>query len=205
MKYGYIRVSTDNQDFIRQESILNGLNLDVIIEEKISGKKAADTRPAFNELLNKLKENDDVYFESMSRMGRNLANLIETSNFLVKEKKVNIYFLKENITLLHDTNDFNSSMTNLIFNIMGAFAQFERDLIADRTRETLQAKKEQGIILGRPTNQVSNEELKEKYTAKTPEGKYLYTVDELINIFGLSKQTIISRMKKMGITRYKIK
>lgn len=205
MKYGYIRVSTDNQDFIRQESIMASLKLDEIIEEKISGKKAADSRPAFQNLLTKLTVGDSIYFESMSRMGRNLANLIETSNFLVKEKKVNVYFLKENITLMQNSNDFNSSMTNLIFNIMGAFAQFERDLIADRTRETLQAKKEQGIILGRPTNNVSDEELKAKYTAKTPAGTYLYTIDELVALLGLSKPTIINRMKKLGITRNKIK
>lgn len=199
MKYGYIRVSTEKQDFLRQQEILSHLQLDRVFEEKITGKKDAEARASFNEMLLNLKAGDSVYFESMSRMGRNLANLIETSNHLVKELKVNVYFLKENISLIVDSSDFNSSMTNLIFNIMGAFAQFERDLIADRTRETLQAKKAQGVKLGRPLKNI--EGLLDDYTLKTDSGAYAYDLEELSERYRLTKQAIIYKMKKQGISR----
>lgn len=147
MNYAYMRVSTvDKQEFIRQEFALKDYKIDQYFEEKISGTKKASTRPEFEKLIETVKEGDTIYFESMSRMARSMQDLIETTNFLANKKKVKVVFIKENIVVGGNGLD---AMSQLVFNIMGAFAQFERDLISDRTKQALQAKKESGIVLGR--------------------------------------------------------
>lgn len=149
MKYGYCRVSTqDKQEFTRQEFALREYSLDRIFEEKISGMKKACGREEFNKMLGLLQDGDEVYFESMSRMARSMQDLIDTTNLLVKQKKVKVVFIKENLTI-GDGKGLDA-MGALIFNIMGAFAQFERDLTADRVRQALAAKKADGVVLGRP-------------------------------------------------------
>ena len=142
MKYGYIRVSTLSQDFYRQQmELLNsGVEQNNIFEEKVSGTKKATTRPMFEQLVEKLNPGDEIYFESMSRMARSMQDLIDTTNMLVKKKQVKVVFLKENLTI--GGINGNDAMATLIFNIMGSFAQFERDLIADRTKQGIRARRE---------------------------------------------------------------
>ena len=148
MNYAYLRVSTiDKQEFTRQEFALKDYKIDQYFEEKISGTKKASTRPEFEKMLKAVKEGDTIYFESMSRMARSMQDLIETTNYLANKRKVKVVFIKENITVGGNGLD---AMSQLVFNIMGAFAQFERDLISDRTKQSLQAKKAQGIRLGTP-------------------------------------------------------
>lgn len=148
MRFGYCRISTqDKQEFTRQEYALQEYGLDRIFEEKISGTKKACGREEFNKMLELLQNGDEVYFESMSRMARSMQDLIDTTNLLVKKKKVKVVFLKENLTI-GDGKGLDA-MGALIFNIMGAFAQFERDLIADRTKQALQAKKARGERISR--------------------------------------------------------
>ena len=155
MKYGYCRVSTkDKQEFSRQEFVLKEYGIDKMFEEKISGTKKASEREQFELMLKELKEDDTVYFESMSRMARSMQDLIFTTNLLANKMKVTVVFVKENITVGGTGMD---ALTSLVFNIMGAFAQFERDLISDRTKQGLQAKKEQGVILGKPKTEIADE------------------------------------------------
>lgn len=149
MKYGYMRVSTaDKQEFTRQEYVLKDYSIDRIYEEKISGTKKACGRKEFEKLLEQLRQGDEVYFESMSRMARSIQDLIDTTNYIVKTKKAKVIFIKENLSIGGDSGM--DAMSALVFNIMGSFAQFERDIIADRTKQALQAKKQQGVVLGRP-------------------------------------------------------
>lgn len=154
MKFGYIRVSTLSQDFYRQQMELlnNGVLQENIYEEKMSGTKKAITRPAFEEMVEKLQPNDECIFESMSRMARSMQDLIDTTNFLVKKKQVKVMFIKENLTV-GGNDGSESAMSALVFNIMGSFAQFERDLIADRTKQGIKARREllgEKFKIGRP-------------------------------------------------------
>lgn len=184
MRYGYMRVSTkDKQEFDRQIFVLKDYNLDRIFEEKISGTKKAASREAFQELLNVLVADDEVYFESMSRMARSMQDLIDTTNVLVKQYKVKVIFIKENLAIGGGSGL--DAMGALIFNIMGAFAQFERDLISDRTKTALSAKKEQGIVLGRPskTSQQTIDRIKE-----LREGGL--TISEIANALKMPKSTV---------------
>jgi DNA invertase Pin-like site-specific DNA recombinase len=184
MKYGYMRVSTqDKQEFTRQEFVLKDYNLDRIFEEKISGTKKASGREAFGELLEVLQKGDEIYFESMSRMARSMQDLIDTTNMLVKVKKVKVVFIKENLSIGGDGLD---AMGALVFNIMGAFAQFERDLISDRTRQAIAAIKAKGEkTLGRPP--VHTAEQRAEVRKMYGEGK---RVSQIAEATGLARSTI---------------
>lgn len=191
MKYGYMRVSTaDKQEFTRQEYVLQGYGLDRVFEEKISGTKKASEREEFHKLLEVLQKGDEVYFESMSRMARSMQDLIDTTNFIVKNKKCRVIFIKENITI--GGGEGLDAMGALIFNIMGAFAQFERDLISDRTKQALAALKEQGVQLGRKST-ITEEEIDEIFDYADKK----LSVREIARLTGYGKSTI-SRILNSG-------
>lgn len=192
MKYGYMRVSTlDKQEFTRQEFLLKDYNLDRIFEEKISGTKKACGREEFAKMVDCLQKGDEVYFESMSRMARSMQDLIDTTNFLVKDKKVKVVFLKENLSI-GGANGGLDAMGALIFNIMGAFAQFERDMTADRTKMALKALKEKGVQLGRPSQ--LDEETRKLVLDGLAQGG---TVRSVAKALGLTP-SMVQRIKKGG-------
>ena len=192
MNYAYLRISTvDKQEFTRQEFVLKDYKIDQFFEEKISGTKKASSRPEFEKLLQVVNQGDTIYFESMSRMARSMQDLIDTTNLLANKMKVKVVFIKENIVVGGNGMD---AMTGLIFNIMGAFAQFERDLISDRTKQSLKAKQEQGVILGRPKtiDPAIEQEIRKVH-------KKGLKLRELHEIYGLSLATlsrIINKGKK---------
>lgn len=183
MNYAYLRVSTiDKQEFTRQEFALKDYKIDQYFQEKISGTKKANNRPEFEKLIQSVKEGDTIYFESMSRMARSMQDLIETTNFLANKKKVKVVFIKENIVVGGTGMD---AMTSLIFNIMGAFAQFERDLLSDRTKQALQAIKASGKILGRP--RTLDTTLADEVVTYYKAG---HSMAECSERFGVSKSTV---------------
>lgn len=183
MNYAYLRVSTvDKQEFTRQEFAIKDYKIDQVFEEKISGTKKASTRPEFEKLLEAIKEGDTIYFESMSRMARSMQDLIETTNYLANKRKVKVVFIKENITVGGNGLD---AMSQLVFNIMGAFAQFERDLISDRTKQSLQAKKAQGIRLGTPPKH--SDQVRHQVIAHYNSG---HTMQECAEKFGVSTSSV---------------
>ena len=189
MKYAYCRVSTQNkQEFTRQEFALKDIELDEIFEEKISGTKKASDRPEFEKLLSRLQKGDTIYFESMSRMARSMQDLIDTTKLLANKRHCTVVFLQENITVGGDGLD---AMGSLVFNIMGAFAQFERDLISDRTRQALQAKKEQGVILGKPRT-ISEETCEEIRALRRKK----LSMQKIADIMEMPKSTVASILKR---------
>ncbi|MCM1437817.1 MAG: recombinase family protein [Roseburia sp.] len=190
MKYGYMRISTqDKQEFTRQKYALHDCNLDCIFEEKISGTKKACGRVEFNKMLELIKEGDEVYFESMSRMARSMQDLIDTTNIIVKEKKARVIFLKENLTI-GDGKGLDA-MGALIFHVMGAFAQFERDMTADRVKQALAAKKASGITLGRP--RLIDDDKRNMVISMHEQGKYGYQIAEEL---GISTATVSNILKE---------
>lgn len=187
MRYAYVRVScADKQEFDRQELILKDYNIDRLFEEKISGTKKACGRERFAEMLEVLKAGDEVYFESMSRMARSMQDLIETTNILVKKYGVKVIFIKENVKIGGDNTGMDA-MTALVFHIMGAFAQFERDLISDRTKDGLKAKKALGVKLGRK-RQI--DEATESAIVKAYGTGNGVTYESVAKQFGVSKYTV---------------
>ena len=138
--FGYARVSTESQCLSRQLDILEKYGVDQIYNEKITGTKR--DRPELAKMLDRMTEGDTVVIESLSRLGRSTKDLIELVE-LFSSKKVNLVSLKESI-------DTNTPTGKLLFTLMSAIAQFERDCIADRTMEGLKAARARGRTGGRP-------------------------------------------------------
>lgn len=139
-KIGYARVSTLDQNLERQLDLLRQHGVDHIFQEKMSGTKR--DRPELNKMLAHVTAGDTIVVESLSRLGRSTKDLIELVE-LLKEKEVQLVSLKESI-------DTSTPTGKLLFTLMSAMAQFERDVIAERTQEGLKAARARGRKGGRP-------------------------------------------------------
>ena len=129
MIYGYARVSTSDQNLDRQQDALQKHGIDKLYCEKLSGTKKS--RPELDRLLKDLQEGDTVVIESLSRLGRSVKNLSELME-IFNEKNIRLVSLKETI-------DTTSSTGRLLFTILSSLAQFERDILVERTNEGLKA------------------------------------------------------------------
>lgn len=138
-RIGYIRVSTLQQNPDRQ---LEGIQLDRKFVDYASAKST--DRPQLKSLIDFVREQDTVIVHSMDRMARNVFDLRKIVTCL-NSKKVQVHFLKEN--LMFNGND--SSMSNLMLTLMGAFAQFELDFIRERQAEGIEIAKKKGKFAGR--------------------------------------------------------
>lgn len=199
MRYGYMRVSTvyeesksKNQNFDRQLMILkeNGISEENIFQERISGGVSTKKRPEFDRMMSLVKSGDTIVVSEMSRFSRSLQDLIETVN-LLSSKNIGIVFIKENISI--DSNGLNP-MNKLIFQLFGAFAEFEKSLIVERVKMGLKAAKEKGTKLGR--REKIDEIDKEAFTEDYLSGVKYSIISEKYN---LNKHTIIKIVKSLGL------
>lgn len=139
---GYIRVSSYDQSLERQ---LDGVKLDKIFEDKASGGNV--NREALKQCLAYLREGDVLHIHSIDRLARNLFDLQHVVEDLT-QKGVTIKFHQENLTFFSMGA---SSLQMLLFQILGAFAQFKRACIKERQREGIAKCKAMGKVLGRPS------------------------------------------------------
>ena len=138
-RVGYLRVSSLDQNEVRQ---LEELPLDKTFTDKASGKDV--NRPQLEALQSFVREGDTVFCHSMDRLARNLDDLRRIVLGLT-ERGIHIVFVKENLTFTGE----DSPMSNLLLSVMGAFAQFERELIRERQREGIAIAKREGKYSGR--------------------------------------------------------
>lgn len=141
MKLGYIRVSTIEQNTIRQ---LDGLEYDKKFEDKCSGSNTE--RPALSQLKDYAREGDTVLVHDISRLARNISDLIELIKFF-NNKLVTIHFSKENLTFSYDSSN---PINNLMLTLLGAVYQFEREMILERQKEGISKAKLAGKYKGKP-------------------------------------------------------
>ena len=180
MIYGYARVSTSGQNLDRQLDPLKKYGVDLIFCEKMSGTKK--NRPELNKLISELKDNDSVVIESLSRLGRSVKNLSEIMEFF-NEKNIRLISLKETI-------DTHSSTGRLIYTILASLSQFERDVLAERTKEGLMAARARGRLGGRPkTDKCVLDKAIALYNTKQ------YSIAEITNLTGVSKSTLYRAIK----------
>lgn len=173
--FGYARVSTEAQNLDRQIDALKKYGVNGIYNEKMTGTKK--DRPELSKLLERITKGDTVVIESLSRLGRSTKDLIELTE-LFKGKGVRLVSLKESI-------DTDSSTGKLLFTLMSAIAQFERDTIADRTREGLRSAKARGRTGGRPkANSDSIKKAVKLYNTRQ------YSVKEIEELTGIKKSTL---------------
>ncbi|WP_324658809.1 recombinase family protein [Bacillus velezensis] len=181
MKYGYARVSTVNQDLESQITALENEGCEKIYSEKFTGTKA--DRPQFKELLSILEAGDTLIITKLDRFARSTGDAIETIKDLFK-RGVRVHVL--NMGIVEDT-----PTGRLIFNIMSSFAEFERDMIVERTQEGKAiAKQRDDFREGRP-NKYSQKQL--EHALKLLETHSYKEVEETT---GISKSTLIRAKRK---------
>lgn len=176
-RIGYKRVSSVDQSNARQ---LDGLTLDRTFEDKASGKSAE--RPQLVAALSFVREGDSFHVHSMDRLARNIDDLRKIVKDLTS-RGVKVLFVKENLEFTGD----DSPMANLLLTMLGAVAQFERELIRERQREGIAvAKAKGGVFKGRVPSLTPAKValLREKVSMGT------VTKADLAKEFGISRATL---------------
>jgi DNA invertase Pin-like site-specific DNA recombinase len=138
-RIGYARVSSYDQNADRQ---LEHLDADPVFTDKASGKNA--DRPQLQALIAYSREGDTIVVHSMDRLARNVDDLRRIVQQQTK-RGIKVQFIKENLTFTGDE----SPMADLMLSVLGAVAQFERDLIKERQREGIALAKQRGAYRGR--------------------------------------------------------
>ena len=138
-KVGYRRVSSIEQNLDRQELI----GCDKVFEEKVSG--ASKERKALKDMIDWVREGDEVLVWSIDRLARDLRDLQDIISTL-NNKGVSISFISEGLSFSVDKND---SLAKLQLQMMGAFSEFERSIIRKRQAEGIAKAKEKGVYKGR--------------------------------------------------------
>ena len=189
MLIGYARVSTDDQNTKLQIDALRRAGCKRIFEEKASGAKT--DRPDLAKAMTIAREGDVLVVWKLDRLGRSLPHLIATIRGL-GDQGVGFRSLTENI-------DTTSSGGKLVFHLFGALAEFERDIIRERTNAGLAAARAQGRVGGR-RRLMTTEDLK---LARTLIADPSWTRDAIAAKIGVSHMTVYRELKRAGITTRK--
>ncbi len=181
---GYLRVSSLDQKELRQ---LEGVKLDKRFVDKASGKDLH--RPQLQHLIGYVRDGDTVICHAMDRLARNLDDLRKIVLGFT-EGGVHVRFEKENLTFTGE----DSPMSHLLLSVMGAFAQFERDLIRERQREGIAlAKLREGAYTGRK-HSLTPAQAKE-LCRRVAEGE---SKTAIAREFDISRQTLYRYMEGAG-------
>ena len=185
---GYARVSTQGQKLDLQIDALKKAGCTIIFEEKVSGIKL---RPELDKALSYLREGDVLVIWKLDRLARSLKELISIIDMLNKR---NIAFKS-----ISDGIDTNSALGRCQFGIFASLAEYEREILIERTREGLKAARERGKLGGRPSG--LSKEARRK--AKAAKALYLsgdYTVDGICSLLNIgSKATLYRYLKFEGV------
>lgn len=147
MKVAYIRVSTVEQNEARQVEIMKDKGIERFFIDKCSGKSL--DRPKLQEMLKFIREGDEVYIHSFSRLGRNVKELLQLiENF--DKSGVKLVSLKENF-------DLSTPQGRLMINLISSINQFEREIINERVKEGVEIAKREGKYKGRKPIEVDSE------------------------------------------------
>ena len=140
MKIGYARVSTDDQTTALQHDALRDAGCDRVLEDKgVSG--VAKQRPALTRALDEIGKGDVLIIWRLDRLGRSLSDLLRIGEQLAGKGA--------HLRSLQDGIDTTTASGKLVFHIMGSLAEFERSLLAERTKAGLEAARQRGVKCGR--------------------------------------------------------
>ena len=176
MLIGYARVSTLDQNLDLQKDALNAAGCQKMFTDTASGAKAE--RPGLKEALRECRSGDTLVVWKLDRLGRSLPHLVETVRDLVA-RGVGFKSLQENI-------DTTTSGGKLIFHIFASLAEFERDLIRERTNAGLSAARARGRNGGRPKGIVDTNKQKAALALKNDTSR---SVKEICQILGVCRNT----------------
>ena len=148
-KYGYVRVSSIDQNEDRQLLEMKRVQVDEIFVDKQSGKDF--NRPQYNELLNQLKQGDLLYVMSIDRLGRNYKEIQEQWQLLTKQKEIDVVVI--DMPLLDTTTAkdlLGTFIADLVLQVLSFVAQNERENIRKRQEQGIKAAMQKGVKFGRP-------------------------------------------------------
>src|SRR5215468_450147 len=184
MLIGYARVSTTDQTLNLQKDALEKIGCSKIFTDTASGAKAE--RQGLQEALDYVREGDTLVVWRLDRLGRSLKHLIETITKL-NNRNIGFKSITENI-------DTTTSGGKLVFHIFGALAEFERDIIKDRTRAGLTAARARGRLGGRPKAKTLDNPKKVALAQSLYENED-NTIDEICKTLNVSRATLYRYIK----------
>jgi len=180
MIIGYARVSTQDQNLDRQIDALKKYGAEQIFEEKITG--TIKNRPELDKMKSMLRAGDIVVIDSLSRLGRSSKDLLALIEEF-RERKVTLVSLRENI-------DISTPTGQLMFTVLAALCQFERDLTVQRTKDGLMAARARGRKGGRPKADPKKvEKALRLYESRT------HSIAEIIQLTGVSQGTLYKAIR----------
>lgn len=182
MKIAYIRISDPSQNEARQIEMMKDKGIEKVFLDKCSGKNME--RPKLREMLEFIRENDEVYIESFSRLARSTKDLLVLVEHITETKKAHLISLKENI-------DTNSPTGRMFLTIIASINQFERECLLERQKEGIRIAKKKGIYKGRKRIDFPKdwEEIYKKYKTREITGNKAM---EILNL----KRTTFYKLKK---------
>lgn len=195
MRYGYIRVSTKEQNIDRQLTalLLENISKEQIFIDRASGKNF--NRIEYQRLLTILQEDDDLVIKSIDRLGRNYDDILEQWKLLTKVKKVHIVVL--DFPLLNTRNNIDTItgklISDLVLQVLSYVSQMEREQIKQRQMEGIHEAKKRGKRFGRPQLKIPDEFL----VAVECYNHNMLTIREGAKLFGVSKSTFHNWLKRV--------
>ena len=189
-KIGYARVSTRSQKDDSQIDELTGYGCDKIFTDTASGKLA--DRPELDKALAYLRAGDVLVITRLSRAMRSLKHLLALADEL-RERGIDLVVLRQHI-------DTTTPTGRLVFHVLGAIDEFQRELIIEGTREGLEAARARGRTGGRKPklSAARAATVRRMYQATGPDGKRLHTVAEIAQTAGVHRTTVYDYLSKEG-------
>lgn len=192
--YGYIRVSTREQNEDRQLIALRGLDIPTknLFMDKQSGKDFQ--RPQYKRLVRRMKKDDLLYIKSIDRLGRNYGEILEQWRVLTKEKGIDIVVLDMPLLDTRRGKDLiGTFLSDIVLQVLSFVAENERANIRQRQAEGIAAAKARGVRFGRPTK-----EPPENFRAIVSQWERGYIPQrEALNLSGLSEATFYRRLREL--------
>ena len=188
MRVGYARVSTKDQSLDLQVDALKKAKCDEVFCEIASGAKTA--RPILDDLLSRLRQGDVLVIWKLDRLGRNLKHIVTLTNELM-EQKIGLISLKDPI-------DTTTPQGRLMCNIFASLAEFERDVIRERTQAGLIAARARGRKGGRPKG-LSKPAFATAMAAETLYIEGQLSVQSICDQLHITKPTLYAYLKHRGV------
>ncbi len=188
MKIGYARVSTREQNLSLQMDALNREGCKRIFQEKISGAKA--DRPELRKMIDQLREGDVIVTWKLDRLGRSIRDLINLVNE-IQDKGAGLKSLNDSI-------DTTTPQGKLTFHLFASLAEFERDIIRERTKAGLEAARARGRKGGRPKG-LSKEAQDKAMVAETLYKQGEMSVTEICKHLNIARSTLYKYLRHRGV------
>lgn len=193
--YGYVRVSSQDQNEDRQMIEMEGLGIPQkqVYVDKQSGKDF--NRPQYKKLIRVLKEGDVLYILSIDRLGRNYEEILNQWRIITKDKKVDIVVI--DMPLLdtrRDKNLLGTFISDMVLQLLSFVAQNERETIKKRQAQGIAAAKARGVKFGRPVKEVTDEFAGE--VALWNKGELDVVV--ILEKYNISQSTFYRRIREMN-------